>query len=305
MSTKILDEDIFTYHERDAVSSTRLNVFHMSPLKYFETFVTKVIPPEESWAFDFGQAFHALMESEDAFNRYVVTMKFDDFRTDKAKAWREEMKAARKLILTAREIIALTKMKARVQAHPIASQLIADTEAEVTWRRSFGKFTVQCRADRWGDVRTHPDPRRINIANRDTLLLSSWFVDFKTCTSLAQFRKNWINFGYARQKVFYQEVILSCQSADEPRSYIPRAEGFWIVSESEPPHECRVFSLGDDSCTVARGEVMMDLKLLRHCYDTGEWTPPAEIETLEYPRWQVEQSERRLLEQKQRLQITA
>lgn len=300
MSTKIHGENIFSYHGRDAVSSTKLAVFHDSPTEYFQTFVTKTMPPKSSWAFDFGQAFHCAMESPAALSQHTVAMQFPDFRTDKAKAWRAEMHKERKLILTADELKAIGKMKARVEAEPIAAQLLADTESEVTWRRAFGKYTVQCRTDRWGDK-----PREIRIPNRATpLLLDRWFVDFKTTTSLAQFRKSWINFGYARQKVFYQEVILSCQSADaSPGIDIPRAEAFWVVSETEPPHDCRVFSLGPDTRNVARAEVMMDLKMLARCYDTGNWSAPAEIESLEYPRWAVEQAERRLLEQKARLEL--
>jgi hypothetical protein len=300
MSTKILGEPIHTYHAHDAVSSTRLNVFHNSPLAYFEQYVTKTTPPVDKWEFDFGQAFHALVEGEEAFQRYVVPMKFDDFRTNAARAWRDEMKVANKLILTAEEIVKLTKMKARVQTHPIAAQLIADTEAEVTWRRSYGKFTIQCRTDRWGG-----SPREIVLPNKSTLQLPCWFVDFKTTASIPQFRKKWIDLGYARQKVFYTETILACQSLDAPKEDIPRADTFWIVSESEPPHECRVFNLGPSSCDVARAEVMTDLKMLRHAYETGAWEITPEIETLEYPRWQVEQAERRLLEQRERLQLNA
>lgn len=298
---KIHGEDIFAYHQNEAVSSTKLDVFHESPLAYLETYITKVMPPIESWAFDFGQAFHCAMESPAALSEHTVAMQFDSFRTDKAKEWRDAMKADRKLVLTADELKAIGKMKARVETHPIASQLIADTAAEVTWRRSFGKFTVQCRTDRWGDK-----PREITLPGKPPLTLNRWFVDFKTCVSMAQFRKNWTNFGYARQKVFYTETILSCQSADATQGEdIPRADGFWIVSESEPPHECRVFSLGPDSHNVARAEVMMDLKLLRHCYETGEWTVPAEIEQLDYAPWYVKQCEERLLATKERLQLNA
>lgn len=300
MSTKILGLDIFEYHQHEAVSSTKLDTFHDSPIAYFEQFVTKVMPPKESWAFDFGQAHHCHMESADSFAAHVVEMQFPDFRTNKAKEWREAMKAARKLILTAEELAALRKMKAKIDAHPIAAQLLADTEAEVTFRRSFGKFTVQCRADRWSDR-----PREITLPGGQTLLLPSHFVDFKTTTSIAQFRKNWINFGYARQRCFYAECILSCLSCDNPIGDIARPEAFWIVSESEPPHECRVFSLGAESIHVARAEVMMDLKALRHCYESGEWQLPPEIETLEYPRWQVEQAAKRLETQRARLELTS
>lgn len=291
--SKITTEDIWSYHQNEAVSSTKLDVFHHSPLEYFETYVTKVMQPKQSWAFDFGAAFHALMEGQAAFEQYTVPMKFKDFRTDAAQEWRDQMRNERKFIIMADKAEALRKMKARIEAHPIASQLIADTEAEVTWRRSFGKYSVQCRTDRWGDK-----PREIKIPGKEPLQLERWFVDFKTCTSLAQFRKNWADFGYARQRVFYSQTILSC----EPDA--PEPAAFWIVSESEAPYECRVFALAPDSINVARAEVMMDLKALRHCYETGEWLPPAEIETLTYSRWRVEQAEQRVLDQRERLRLT-
>lgn len=295
MSAKIIGEDIWSYHAHDAVSSTKLDVFHESPLAYFEQFVTKVLVPKSSWEFDFGQAFHARMESEEAFQQHTVQMQFKDWRTDASKAWREEMTKARKLILTADERLAIAKMEFKVRAHPIIAQLLPDTEAEVTWRRSFGKYAVQCRTDRWCGT-----PREITLPSGETRLIGPYFIDWKTTASITQFRKNWMNFGYGRQSAFYQETLLACGATE-----LVRPTCFWGVVESEPPHDVRLFTLGEKSLPVARGEVITDLRLLRHCYETGNWTHPAEIEELDYPKWAVDQAEDRLLRTKARLELNA
>ena len=296
MSTKIPGEPIDQYHAHDAVGSTKLDVFHESPLAYFEQFVAKSTPPKESWSFDFGAAFHALMESFEVFQRNTVLMKFDSFRTDASKEWREEMKKSKKLILTSDEHKRIGVMKAKTDAHPVAAQLLANTEAEITWRKSFGKYKVQCRTDRWSG-----GTREINIGGK-VRQLGNYFVDFKSTDSIAQFRKNWLNFGYARQKVWYQLVLSACLDL---QADAPPPEGFWIVTESEPPHEVRVFELGATSFPVARAEVMTDLRSLKRCYDTNDWNAPAEIESLELPGWYVAGAEKRLLEQQKRLEITA
>lgn len=284
MAHKFTGISIFDYHANDAVSSTKLATFHDSPLRYYEQHVLKTLAPKESWEFDFGQAFHSAMESDAALAAAVVPMAFRDFRTDKAKEWREEMTKARKLILTDDEMGAINLMKAKCLAHPIVSELIKNSEPEVTWRRSFGKFTVQCRTDRWKE----------DHEGRPLI------VDWKTCVNLAAFKKNVANFGYHRSTCFYKEVVASCMnlSPDQPR---PRM--IHVAVESEPPHEVQPYELDDDALNVGRAEIMSDLKSLRRCYETGDWGRPAVIESIGLPYFYVKQAEKRLLMENQRLEL--
>ena len=89
--------------------------------------------------FDFGKALHSLtLEGEDALDRLVTISPYDAFRTDEAKAWRDEQEAAGRVILTAEEIKVLRQMVALIHNHPDFSSLPTNKwlkEVAVFWEQ--------------------------------------------------------------------------------------------------------------------------------------------------------------------------
>lgn len=293
MSHKRTGESLGAYHADDAIGSSKLSVFHDSPLDYFEQFVSKVRAPTTSWAMDFGSAFHALRESREAFEAVVEPMRFDDFRTKDAREWRDAMKEAGKLILKPEEIQAINLMDRRCRANKLVSAICDGAEAEVSWRKSFGDFTVKCRTDVFrGEGIVLPNGTRIE---------GMYFADYKVCASLAQFKRSWANLGYARKAVFYQEVLAECHDLSPAD---PRPPFFWIAICADPPHEVQVYQLGAKSFPIARAEIIMDLKTLRIAYETSQWERPEFIETIDYPFWMLKEAERRLMQGSEQARLT-
>jgi hypothetical protein len=289
----IRDISIYDYHASDAISASKLQVFHESSLDFFEQFVAKSRAPTSSFSMDFGEAFHALQHSREVFKSCVVPMIFKDFRTDAAKEWRDDMQAQRKLILNGEQMRAIELMDARAKRHKLVASLIDGAEPELTWRHSFGKWTVQSRTDSFNRNRVKlPDGREIG----------PFWIDWKVCASLRQFRKSWLDLGYARKSLYYSEVISLCEALPDDA---PRYPFFWIAIEAEPPHEIQVFELGEKSFPLAKTEIMMDLRRLRRCYETGEWERPETIEIIDYPFYYAQRAERTLLEQRAMLELPA
>lgn len=79
------------------------------------------IPGPDSKAIDLGQLAHMLLlGGEDQF----AISYFKDFRTNKAKAWRDEQKNAGKYIITQEMFDAVSKMVANVENHPMSKRYI-------------------------------------------------------------------------------------------------------------------------------------------------------------------------------------
>lgn len=272
---KILNEPNAIYHSRDAVTSTRLRTFIGSPLKYHRTYIAKTLPQKSTYALDVGQAFHALMESEAAFAALTVSSPYKNFRTDEAKAWRDEI-TKNHIILDADERAALHAMKANVLAHPEASILLANTEAEVTFRAKLGRFYVQCRADRW------------NGAGCELTDGLPYFVDFKKVDSLDDLESDASNYDYHIQQIYYQEVIATVLGYERTQ---PRPRAFLVVSEFKPPHEVQVFEWDEFGAQVAKAAVLKGIRDMRQAYATDTWPGrPTGIRKLSLKYWKIKES---------------
>jgi len=282
MTPKILGEPNADYHANPAISHSKLKAFIESRLGFYERYITKTVSKESAAHFDIGSAFHLFMEGGLPFyNAISVNTKFDSWRTNEAKAWKAEQEKSGKIVLGQEEFKAVETMGSRVKAHKLVQELINGTEAEVTWRKSFGKWAVQARLDRY-------KPGVI--------------VDWKTVPSIADFKRNAINYSYHTQAVFYQEVVAACLDY-APET--PRDDMVFVAVEKEPPHEVQPFRFDAQALEVARAEVMVALRDMRHCFETGEWMRPEIIDSVSLPYWYVKAAETKLLSVQERLQIQA
>ncbi|MBU2249742.1 MAG: PD-(D/E)XK nuclease-like domain-containing protein, partial [Gammaproteobacteria bacterium] len=245
-------------------------------------FIAKTLPGEQSTALNFGQAFHLLMESTQAFDEGVVTTdKWKTLQGEAAKNWVADMRSAGKVGILESDLTVLRTMAAMVARHGVVQELIAGTEKEVTFRKSFGKYTIQCRGDCWSEAK-------------------NLMVDWKTVPSISDFKKNMVNYHYHCQASWYQQVISLCLEYPEDKP-LPRM--VFVACEKEAPYEVQPFEIDGPSLDVARGEIMMALRRMKRCFETGNWDRPEEIETIGLPYWYVKQAEERLLKQKARLEL--
>lgn len=284
MSTAITGESNEAYHAHDAISHSKLTDFMDftggSPMRFYQRHVAKTLAGERGEHFDIGSAFHLLMEDPEKYKTAIIDSKFESYRTNEAKKWKREQIDAGRIILTREQALTLSMMHGRVLKHGVVQELIADTRAELTWRKNFGAFTVQCRTDRY-------KPGLI--------------VDWKTVISIADFKRDIINHGYHSQDEFYRLTVGSCEGLSEEEMRALRV--VFVAVEKEPPFEVQPFELDEDSRAVARAEIILALKHLRRCYETGDWSRPEKIEVVRLPSYFVRQREDRLIELRDRLQL--
>lgn len=289
---KLSDESNAVYHSRDAISATKAKLFRRSALRFYRQVIKKDLPFKESDSLDFGIAFHAMMEGDEAFRAACAINPYDSFRKDSAKLWRATMESQGKVCLNLKDVDALEEMRRSVYANPTAHLLLGFApEKEVTWRAKVGRFYVQARTDRWSES--------------GCVVTSGmcYGVDYKTTASLLDdaFERDAAKFDYAFQMEFYKEVIASVKGM-APEAVRPRM--FIVATEYEPPYETEVFEFDQETQTVAKAELILTLKDLRRAYDEDLWPGrPTGVSVLSSPRWKVKAVEEMALAAEERMQL--
>jgi hypothetical protein len=239
---KIIGEPITAYHSSDAISASRLSVFHESPVLFFQRFIAKTRPGPESKAINLGKALHFRMEGKDAYAANVAVWPDGDFKNKAAQAWRDIQEGNGLIALNTDDGAKVEAMYENAHAKKSILSLLENTESEVTFRVQFGAFTVQCRPDRLGEKH---------------------FVDFKSLPELSMWQNQIFDYGYHRAAVFYEEVI----HAATGNRLIP----YFVPCEKQGCNDCFATILEPETLEIARVEVMQDLVNLRHCYETNAW----------------------------------
>lgn len=283
MTHPLPDISISDYHASDAIGFSKLKEFVASPLDFYETRILKCRKKEYERAphFEIGQAFHLFTQNGLPFYEHVIVNdKYDSWRTNEAKAWRAAQELAGKIVLSPYDFAGIEKMGARLASHSVVRNLLDGTASEVTFRKNFGQWAVQCRPDRY----------------REGLI-----CDFKTVETIDDFERNIVKFSYHMQAAWYQEVVHACLGLPEDA---PKARFVFVVIEKNPPYEVDHFELDEDSLAVGRAEVIMALRRMKQCFDTGIWTRSEEIKKISLPRWYVGKAEKKLIDEHSKLALT-
>lgn len=286
---QLFDEAIDVYHSTDAVSNSKLNVFRRSPELYRQTYITKEVQPAEpTKALVVGSGLHSyLNDGADAFKRcYVVIPPDAPRRPSKIQrnakkpspetlasiafwdALETEAREHRKQIMTGDDFTLVEKLLAAVARNDFALALLTDpnTKCEVTFRKAYKHFAVQCRAD------------AINLLGNDATNGRPFIVDLKTTPSLhdgdfSTFEKSFQTYGYHRQAEFYREVVSEVMGI--PCDSTKRPEFYFCAVEKEAPFECQVHTVSEEALNVARTELFGEgsglLLRLHQCYATCNW----------------------------------
>ena len=94
-----------------------------------------------------------------------------------------------------------------------------------------------------------------------------YVVDLKKTVTVATqfaFQRNKRNYDYDRQAWFYSRGFEAVVGR-KPKEFI------WIVSESEPPNECRGFVADWDDLANQEGEGMMLIERYAECLENVDW----------------------------------
>lgn len=277
---KVLGESIGEYHACEAVSHSKLEDFRRLPLLYFRRYIAKdpldadLFTEKETSSLAVGQGLHTEVLEHAFDERYVIQPDFGDCRLKENKARRDAWREANagRVPITVEDAMRVARMAAAVAEHPLASQLLARGEAEVTWRHPLKHFSVQCRSD-W-----------FNEHGCELTAGEPYFVDLKSVASLSEddfrnWKRNFFDYGYYRQGPFYGAVTSEVWKREVARM-------FYIVVENKQPFQCQVFTPSPRSWERGMSEVVTDLRRLAECYENNRWPgAPQDLQVIDLPEW--------------------
>jgi exodeoxyribonuclease VIII len=270
-------ETIEAYHANPAISHSKLECYRRRPALYFKKYVAKTLPPpEETGAFRLGSAVHcAILEEKEFASRYILRPDCDR-RTKEGKIQFAEFSAqhADKTLLDANEMAQVVAMREAVAAHPIASQLLYDGHAEMTWRKEQPNAlgALQCRTDWFSSLGCEVSefqPYALDIKTVETL----------DSDAFRNFERAAFSYGYHRQAGFYLPLINEIYQ-------LPVSRMYYVAVEKCEPYGVAVYMLSDDAIARGQDENIADLVRLKRSLETNDW-PNIEptIHELKLPAW--------------------
>lgn len=269
--------DIETYHSDPtlfgddfSISSTGLRQVLNRPSAYwaFSPFNPKRFARKDKDEFNFGQAAHTLLLGENDFAQKFVMRpaQFDSYRTDAAKAWRDEAIAAGKRIITQEEIDTIRYIRDKLAGMEIIRNGLLNGRVE---RSIFHK-----RKGIW--MKARPDV--IPGASGD-------IVDLKTTGGIdtESLSRSVYNYGYFIQAGFIRHVMRAVLGEDSFASFS------FVFVEKTPPYDVRIMQLKDVDIDLGEKEVLRGLDIVGECLKTGIWPGydgvERDVQWIEIPSW--------------------
>jgi hypothetical protein len=238
------------------------------------------IEREETGALTLGRAAHHLLLGEDDFNTlYIVRPdKWDSWRTDAAKAWKQDQEAAGRTVLLPGQLDVIRGMARSLAAHPLidAGILNGAIEQTIVWK---------CK-DTGVWLKARPDAIPNDAGD---------FADLKTTTSVqtADLARTIAEYGYQMQAAMISAGWHAITGND--------VESFsFVFVEKAPPYCVRIVTLRDDDLARGERQNFVATKMFAECMKTGIWPGPgaADAEYVSLPEWaqkridhQLEQAE--------------
>ncbi len=254
------------YHASTRVSNSDLTLFNISPCDYYAFKMAPERPAHKSTpALELGTAVHMAVLEPALFSETYLMAPPIDRRT---KAWKEfaESVGGRK-ILSSDDFAKIEAMASSVRGHPIAGELIEESQREVSALWTDRETGVPCRA--------RPDV--LSLSRRIVL-------DLKTTADVSYhaFSKSAINYKYHRQGFWYSSG-LNALTGTAP------GEGFdfaIIAVQSSYPFTSAIYELDADLFSIAEIEMRDELRRLSECRTSGLWPTGLEgINTIRAPEW--------------------
>lgn len=267
------------YHAVEALSASGAKKVLRSPLHY-KLFRTQ--PSEPTAVMQFGTAAHCGILEPARFHETVICVPADAPKRPTiaqiraAKPSPETVAAINfwqafnrncigKVVLDAADYARVERCIDAVLSHPAASQLLADSEREVSlfWRD--GRYDVPCKARL--DIRSH-----------------GGITDVKTCTDASP-----ETFGrQAASLLYHVQGAMYFNGCEHVLDATPEFFGF-ICVESEEPHAVACYVL--DTAALLAGAHLCNIALERYAQalKSGKFPGyPSTIERLPFPRWALQ-----------------
>jgi hypothetical protein len=234
------------YRRIRALNNSGLKWLQYSPLHY-KTNVLDAPPEKPTYNMMVGSAFHFLALQPDRYPHEVVTDPGWNKNSNKYKDWAAGHKD--KLILKAKDIANVRNMVRIMHEKESLKDLLSTgwPERVILWQDP--DFGFWCK----GMI--------------DWLTTGPVIVDLKKFSSQAS-QWNWTGqirrYDYYSQAWFYQRGLLAA-TGHHALDFI------WIVSESDPPNECRGIVVDPDEVDKQCEEKMHLVELYANCLEKDEW----------------------------------
>jgi len=202
--------------------------------------------------FDVGHTAHKLALGT---GPEIVVVDAADWRTNAAKAQRDEARAAGAVPVLAAEYAEVEAMVTALRAHPIASVLLApgsgQPEVSLFWKDQRSGVMLRGRLD-W-----LPNPRS------DGRLI---IPDYKTSASAdpEQFARAAANYRYFQQAAWYPDGVRALEIADD-------IAFVFIVQEKEAPYPVSVIELDSTAMRIGRQQNREAIDLYGWCVEHDTW----------------------------------
>lgn len=248
------------YHARsrsgEFLSSHLLDDFRKSPLLYYKK-IHGEIPAEDSTAFLFGRAVHALtLEGIDAFQKeFIVSDGPINEKTGKvfgktSGVYQDWLAEQDRDVISVNQWQEVAKLNMSVRENREARKLLANGFAEAVVRTHL--FGVPCQI-------------RMDWFNPDEGL-----VDLKTCAELRWFEADARRYGYIRQLAFYRAAIRAVTGITVPVHI--------VAVEKCEPYASGVWYLTEEVLDAAEIQLESTMKKYKNCIETNIW--PTGYETI-------------------------
>lgn len=219
--------------------------------------------PENSAHFDIGTAAHLAVLEPNLLAERVMVHEFSAYRSNAAKATRDEARDAGKIPLRADEWVVVEGIQKALKRHPIARRLFRDGSAEISLTWDWNGVPCKCRPD-------------YLAADH------SYVVDLKTAISAhpkAVARKA-LNEGWFVRASWYLPGIRDV-TGDLPEKYL------FVVVEKEAPHLIEVFELDTRALIYGEQIIGRTMRQVTECLASDIWPSYGTdgITEISLPRW--------------------
>jgi hypothetical protein len=250
------------YRKVDAISKSGLDLIDESPRKYQHVMI-EGNKPEPSAAMKLGSAFDCyLLEPEVFAKRFLV---IPSGMRRGTKAWDEfEKESEGRELVKAEEFEEIKAMRDAVRAHPVASKILSDGDAQVSyfWRDPITGLRCKARAD---------------YRRNDGIL-----VDVKSTADGGGkpevFQRTALAMRYHAQAAFYSD---GAEIVDlKPAAFL------FVVVERAAPYHVAIYSMTDDFIHLGREAYRKDLETFAACKAENVFPGYSTlIEPLSPPAW--------------------
>lgn len=218
--------------------------------------------------FDIGSAAHQIVLGS---GPEIVVVDAENYRTNAAKAARDDARAAGRVPLLPDEHAQVTAMAAALRRHPVAAALLdpAGGRAEQTliWRDAATGVMRRARLD-W-----LPAPR-----GQGRVIIP----DYKTCVSAEpdELARAVHRHGYHQQGDWYLAGAQALDLAGDDAVFV------FICQEKTPPYIVTVVELDATAMRIGKSRNRRALAIYRHCTESGQWPGYTDdIALLSLPPW--------------------